>query len=96
MAGKPSLFVFAGLDTPLGGPPAFYVTGLMGGFGYNRSLKLPAQDQLFQFPFIKGIDPDGQPARQHRRVVDGRDRRGLAGRRREVQRRSTSSRRARY
>jgi hypothetical protein len=55
VAGQPSLFVFAELDTALGGPPAAYVTGLMGGFGYNRALRLPEQDEIFQFPFLQGL-----------------------------------------
>jgi hypothetical protein len=51
--GQPSLFVFAMLnDPPLGGPAFFYVTGLAFGFGYNRSLALPALDQLPSFPFV--------------------------------------------
>ncbi len=33
--GDPSLFLFAQLEAPLGGPPAFFVTGLMAGFGLN-------------------------------------------------------------
>jgi hypothetical protein len=53
--GHPSLFVFAELDTPLGGPPPFFVTGLMGGFGYNRSLRIPGQDEIFRFPFVTGL-----------------------------------------
>ena len=40
--GRPSLLVFAQLDNPLGGPPALFVEGLMGGFGFNRDLTLPA------------------------------------------------------
>lgn len=57
--GEPSLFVFAQLRAPLGGPPAFFVTGLMGGFGYNRSLTLPAQDELLAFPLIALGAPPG-------------------------------------
>src|SRR5690606_24073034 len=34
--GTESLFVFASLVAPLGGPPYFFVTGVAGGFGYNR------------------------------------------------------------
>jgi hypothetical protein len=53
--GHPSFFLFVELDAPLGGPPALYVTGLMGGFGYNRALRIPDQDEVFQFPFVQGI-----------------------------------------
>jgi hypothetical protein len=50
--GLPSLFVFAVLGAPLGGPPAFFVTGLMGGFGFNRSLAIPGQDEVAGFPLL--------------------------------------------
>jgi hypothetical protein len=54
----PSLFVFALLTYPLGGPPYFFVTGLAGGFGYNRNLQLPSQDTVYEFPFVAGaLDP---------------------------------------
>ncbi|HKQ74412.1 MAG TPA: DUF6603 domain-containing protein, partial [Blastocatellia bacterium] len=34
--GNPSLFVYAVLDYPIGGPSFFFVTGLAAGFGYSR------------------------------------------------------------
>ncbi|MBV9957861.1 MAG: hypothetical protein JO360_05535, partial [Acidobacteria bacterium] len=56
--GHPSLFIFAFLDAPIGGPAFFFVTGLSAGFGYNRSLTLPGQDQVQDFPFVAGLsDP---------------------------------------
>lgn len=56
--GSTSLFVFAWLDTPLGGPPFFYVTGLAAGFGYNRALRIPAQGEVQGFPLVAGVsDP---------------------------------------
>jgi hypothetical protein len=36
-----SLFAFAFLDPPLGGPPYLFVTGVAAGFGYNRDLLIP-------------------------------------------------------
>jgi hypothetical protein len=51
-SGLPSLFVFAQLEAPLGGPPPFFVTGLMGGFGFNRSLAIPGQDEVASFPLL--------------------------------------------
>jgi len=42
----PSLFIYAVLDYPLGGPSFFYVTGLAAGFGYNRGLTIPTIDQV--------------------------------------------------
>lgn len=63
-SGAPSLFLFAQLMMPLGGPPAFFVTGLMGGLGFNRTLALPGMDEVQGFPLlILGKPPaPGQPA----------------------------------
>jgi hypothetical protein len=41
-----SLFLYASLNVPLGGPPFLYVTGLAGGFGINNALILPTLDEL--------------------------------------------------
>lgn len=57
-AGYASLFVFGALLQPLGGPSFFFVTGLAAGFGYNRKLLLPAQDQVPDFPLLQVLsDP---------------------------------------
>lgn len=48
----PSLFVYAVLDFPLGGPAFFFVTGLSAGFGYNRSLIVPPIEQIASFPLV--------------------------------------------
>jgi hypothetical protein len=54
-----SLFVFGEMDFPLGGIPAFFVTGLNGGFGYNSSLRIPGINEVYQFPFVAGLtNPD--------------------------------------
>lgn len=53
--GEPSLFVFVVINATLGGPPMFFVTGLAGGFGYNRGLVVPAIDGLPQFPLIEAM-----------------------------------------
>jgi hypothetical protein len=45
--GEPaSLFLYAKLDVPLGGPPFLFVTGLAAGFGINRGLILPTIETL--------------------------------------------------
>ena len=54
--GNPSVFIFAQIKGAFGGPPAFYITGFMGGFGYNSHLTLPAVDQVNTFPFVAGLD----------------------------------------
>lgn len=50
-SGDPSLFIFASLVAPLGGPPWFFMTGVAGGFGLNRSLPDPAL--MIKHPFLK-------------------------------------------
>ncbi|PTL81142.1 DUF6603 domain-containing protein [Vitiosangium sp. GDMCC 1.1324] len=49
---QPSLFLYAALNAPLGGPPFFFVMGLAGGFGYNRSLRAPALEDVSSFPLV--------------------------------------------
>lgn len=53
-----SMFIYALLDEPLGGPPFFFVTGLAAGFGYNRRIQLPSERNVKQFPLVRqAIDP---------------------------------------
>ncbi len=60
--GQSSLFIYAVLDYPIGGVPAFYVTGLSGGFGLNRQLLMPPVDQVSTFPLIaEAINPPQIP-----------------------------------
>jgi hypothetical protein len=60
--GQSSLFIYAVLDYPIGGVPAFYVTGLSGGFGLNRQLLMPPVDQVSTFPLIaEAINPPTIP-----------------------------------
>ncbi len=48
---NPSLFVFGFLGVPFG-DPAFYVTGLAAGFGYNREIEIPTIDELHKFALV--------------------------------------------
>lgn len=58
----PSLFVYAVLDGPLGGPAFFYVTGLAAGFGYNRNLTVPPVDRMAAFPLVAAaVQPPAPP-----------------------------------
>ena len=41
-----SFFIYLSIDAPIGGPPFFFVTGLAGGMGINRSLRLPTIEEL--------------------------------------------------
>lgn len=49
---QPSLFIYAFLNYPIGGPGFFFVTGLAAGFGYNRRLIAPSIDKVADFPLI--------------------------------------------
>lgn len=55
-SGQPSMFIFASLVAPLGGPPYFFITGIAGGFGYNRML--PPMTLMSKHPFIKIMNGD--------------------------------------
>jgi hypothetical protein len=60
--GSPSFFVFGALNGPIGGPPAFFVTGIGGGLGINRGLRVPDDLSRFnEYPFIKALDPAAHP-----------------------------------
>lgn len=50
--GSPSLFVYAALNYPIGGPAFFFVHGLSAGFGYNRKIVMPALNKVMEFPLL--------------------------------------------
>jgi hypothetical protein len=50
-----SLFVYGMYDGVIGGPPAFYVTGLALGGGYNTRLALPPIEKVAEFPLVKAV-----------------------------------------
>lgn len=52
-----SLFIYGALVAPLGGPPAFFVTGIGAGVGVNRLLLLPDDLSLFPtYPLLMALD----------------------------------------
>jgi hypothetical protein len=57
--GAPSLFVFGVALGPFGGPPAFQITGIAAGFGFNRTLNLPPPERVAEFPFIRAARDEG-------------------------------------
>lgn len=69
--GFSSMFIFGVLAYDFGGPPAFFVTGVALGFGYNSNLLIPTIDQVQSFPFVQvlptsmvhntSIFPNNQP-----------------------------------
>lgn len=56
-----SFFAFGALNAPIGGPPAFFVTGIGGGFGVNRGLNVPDDvAEIESFPFVAALDPNSK------------------------------------
>lgn len=62
--GSPSLFVYGLVKGEIGGPPAFFVTGLAAGFGVNRALRLPAANEVQTFPLVAAAEGDGATGTQ--------------------------------
>ena len=52
-----SFFGFGAVTAPIGGPPAFFVTGLGGGMGVNRRLIAPTIEQVHTFVLVQALDP---------------------------------------
>ena len=58
-----AFFAFGAVTGPFGGPPAFFLTGIGGGFGINRDLVFPPSLQTFaDFVMIKALDPSASPS----------------------------------
>lgn len=49
------------VSASIGGPPAFYVTGLSLGFGYNKKLLLPKVEEVPKYPLITAAREGFQP-----------------------------------
>ncbi len=69
-----AFFAVGAVNGPIGGPPAFFLTGIGGGFGINRSLVVPTDlSQVRRLPADQGArrrreagQPDGGAARPRR------------------------------
>lgn len=48
-----SLMAFAAVTANFGGPPAFFMTGVSFGFGYNKRLILPEIDRIEEYPLLE-------------------------------------------
>ncbi len=62
-----SFFAFGVLHAPLGGVPAFFITGVGIGFGINRELKTPTIDEVNTHPFmlaLRAVGPTPEPMKQ--------------------------------
>ncbi len=53
------LLAYVILNANLGGPPAFFITGIAAAFGYNKNLMLPAINEVPKFPLVAAAN--GKP-----------------------------------
>lgn len=60
-SGFSSMFIFGDIAYDFGGPPAFFVTGLALGFGYNSHVTVPTIDEVAAFPFIQVLPTSTAP-----------------------------------
>jgi hypothetical protein len=57
-----AFFAVGAVNGPIGGPPAFFLTGIGGGFGINRLLVVPASLADFgNYPLIQALDIAAEP-----------------------------------
>ncbi|MFM0395082.1 DUF6603 domain-containing protein [Paraburkholderia phytofirmans] len=61
-ATAPSISVYAVLDAPLGGPPAFFINGLAGGVGINRALPAATIESVGTHVFVEAATGTGGAA----------------------------------
>jgi hypothetical protein len=58
-----AFFAIGAVNGPIGGPPAFFLTGIGGGFGINRLMKLPTDLSKFgDYPLIQALDIAASPS----------------------------------
>lgn len=57
-----AFFAVGAVNGPIGGVPAFFLTGIGGGFGINRKLVVPTDLSRFgDYPLIQALDVAAQP-----------------------------------
>ncbi len=57
-----AFFAVGAINGPIGGPPAFFLTGIGGGFGINRLLIVPTDLSRFgEYPLIQALDIAAKP-----------------------------------
>jgi hypothetical protein len=58
-----AFFAVGAVNGPIGGPPAFFLTGIGGGFGINRLLRVPTDLSNFgDYPLIQALDIAASPS----------------------------------
>ena len=65
-----SFFLFGAVTAPIGGPPAFFVTGLGGGMGVNRRLISPTIEEVDTFILVQCLDPFSSMAQNPMGALD--------------------------
>src|SRR5919201_630545 len=62
-----SFFAFGVLHAPIGGPPAFFITGIGIGFGITRELHTPTIEEVNSHPFmlaLRALGPAPEPMQE--------------------------------
>jgi hypothetical protein len=67
-----SFFAFGVLHAPIGGPPAFFITGIGIGFGINRELHTPTIEEVNSHPFMLALRALGPPPEPMQELQDMR------------------------
>ena len=58
-----AFFAIGAVNGPIGGPPAFFLTGIGGGLGINRKLIIPTDLSTFgDYPLIQALDIAASPS----------------------------------
>jgi hypothetical protein len=58
-----AFFAIGAVNGPIGGPPAFFLTGIGGGFGINRLMRVPTDLSNFgDYPLIQALDIAATPS----------------------------------
>ena len=58
-----AFFAIGAVNGPIGGPPAFFLTGIGGGFGINRKMVVPTDLSNFgDYPLIQALDIAATPS----------------------------------
>ena len=58
-----AFFAIGAVNGPIGGPPAFFLTGIGGGFGINRLMRVPTDLSKFgDYPLIQALDIAATPS----------------------------------
>jgi hypothetical protein len=76
-----SFFLFGAVNAPIGGVPAFFVTGIGAGIGINRLLVLPDDFSHFTlYPLVAALDPNSPIASNVDAAMDEMERAFPSGR----------------